>query len=44
MDSQELMYERLLRSPQTTAIDLLIFFDELKLRGITVGEEAEWHI
>jgi lysine 6-dehydrogenase len=28
--------------PPETAIDPLIFFDELKLRGITVGEEAEW--
>jgi len=28
--------------PPETAIDPLIFFDELKLRGITVGEEVEW--
>jgi saccharopine dehydrogenase-like NADP-dependent oxidoreductase len=28
--------------PPETAIDPLIFFDELKLRGITIGEEVEW--
>ena len=28
--------------PPETAIDPLIFFDELKLRGITVREEVEW--
>jgi saccharopine dehydrogenase-like NADP-dependent oxidoreductase len=28
--------------PPETAIDPLILFDELKLRGITVGEEVEW--
>ena len=28
--------------PPEIAIDPLIFFDELKLRGITVGEEVEW--
>jgi saccharopine dehydrogenase-like NADP-dependent oxidoreductase len=28
--------------PPETAIDTSIFFDELKLRGITVGEEIEW--
>jgi saccharopine dehydrogenase-like NADP-dependent oxidoreductase len=28
--------------PPETAIDPLIFFDELKLRGITIKEEIEW--
>ncbi len=28
--------------PPETAIDPLIFFDELKLRGIIINEEAEW--
>lgn len=28
--------------PPETAIDPLIFFDELKLRDITIGEEVEW--
>jgi len=28
--------------PPETAIDPEIFFDELKLRGITIGEEVEW--
>ncbi|MCP4576700.1 MAG: hypothetical protein GY846_10505 [Deltaproteobacteria bacterium] len=28
--------------PPEIAIDPLIFFDELKLRGITIGEEIEW--
>ena len=28
--------------PPETAIDPLIFFDELKLRGITIGEKVEW--
>jgi hypothetical protein len=28
--------------PPELAIDPEIFFDELKLRGITVGEEVEW--
>ena len=28
--------------PPELALDPIIFFDELKLRGITVGEEKEW--
>jgi saccharopine dehydrogenase-like NADP-dependent oxidoreductase len=28
--------------PPETALDPTIFFDELKLRGITVGEETKW--
>jgi lysine 6-dehydrogenase len=28
--------------PPETALDPIIFFDELKLRGITIGEETEW--
>lgn len=28
--------------PPELALDPIIFFDELKLRGITIGEETEW--